>query len=114
MIMSDSGEVNFALRRLADQKSLTSSLGAPTLGPFLYKSRPGSLADAGVGGLRRADVEARVGRVFRRRLAVLDVLQEEHGLVAHLGRPLADLALRQTGFQQLDLHRQRVGDDQGQ
>ena len=69
-------------------------------------------ADAGVGRLGRADVEAGIGRIARRRLAVLDVLQEIHRLIAHFEGTLADLAGRQALLHQVDLHRQRVGDDE--
>ena len=63
----------------------------------------------------RADVEAGIGRIggasspsFRSRS------RKPHRLVAHLERPLADLARRQALLHQLHLHRQRVGDDQRQ
>ena len=66
--------------------------GPEALGAEDGLSLAAGAADAGVDVLRRADVEPGVGRVLRRRLAVLDVLQEQHGLVAHLEGPLADLA----------------------
>src|SRR5277367_6026380 len=84
-------------------------------GPRLVRSRAfGSTADAGIGGLWRADVEAGIGRVLRSRLAVLDILQEVHRLVTHLERTLADLPGGEALLHQLDLHRQRVGDHESE
>src|SRR5260370_11088499 len=77
-------------------------------------SRLAAAADAGGCGFRRADVEAGVGRILGRRLAVLDVLQEVDGLVAHLEGTLADLALGVARLQEVDLDGKRVGDDEGE
>lgn len=71
-------------------------------------------ADAGIRSLGRADIEAGIGRVLRRGLAVLDVLQEVHGLVTHLEGTLADLTGGQALLHQLDLDRQGVGNHQSE
>src|ERR1700722_8129873 len=68
-------------------------------------------ANAGVGGLRRADVEAGVGRIGRRRLAFLDVLQEVHCLISHIEGTLTDVSRSEALLQKINLHRQGIGDD---
>ena len=50
--------------------------------------------NAGVDILGCAYVEARIGRIDGRSLALLDVLQRQHGLVPHLERTLSYLAER--------------------
>src|SRR5206468_11555428 len=67
------------------------------------------LAETGVGGLLSANVKAGIGRISRRSLAVLDVLEREDRLVAHLGRTLADIARRQARLELVHLHGERVG-----
>src|SRR4051794_5939417 len=51
-----------------------------------------SAADAGVGGLGRADVKAGVGRIGRHLLRGHDLVEVVHRIVAHLERALADLS----------------------
>src|SRR5580693_8625349 len=70
-------------------------------------------ANAGLDILGRADVEPGIGRIRRRSLAVLHVLQRVHDLVAHIERPLSDIATRETRPQVVELHRQRVRDRDG-
>src|SRR6266568_162050 len=77
-------------------------------------SRGRLLAEAAVGRLRGAHVEAGIGRVGGRRLALLDVLEEVHRLVAHLEGTLAHLAGGEALLHQIDLHRQGVGNDERQ
>ena len=60
-----------------------------------------------------ADIEAGIDRVVDL-LALDDILQDMHGHVAHLEGPLTDIAVRQALGQLLHLHRQRVGDDDGE
>jgi len=67
-------------------------------------------ANAGLDVLRRADVEPGIGRVGRRSFAVLHVLERVHDLVAHVERPLPDIAGGETRPQVVELHRQRVRD----
>src|ERR1700733_2518455 len=81
------------LFRLRIVPAVQNSEGRLTAGPRLFIPAFGSLADAGIHILWRADVQVGVSRVFRRRLAVLDVLEEVNRLVPHFERMLADLAV---------------------
>ena len=56
----------------------------------------------------------RVGRVSRSWLAIGHVLEGLHRHVAHLERTLANLPEGQAFLHLVDLHRQRIGNDQRQ
>jgi len=71
-------------------------------------------ADAAVGVVGGADVEARIGGILRRHVLSDHFVEGVHHGVAHFEGALADLAEREAFGHQLHLDRQRVGDHEGE